>query len=114
MTKETKNKTEEVIALVKNMQPQEQIAELVSWRLAVPQIQAMVIQLNEFKQFANNADELTKKVGTLTARYEATIQFREEQLKELMKMIESIQADPIGVSKHIDHLAALSLKKKLN
>lgn len=109
-----KNKTEEVTALVKNMQPQDQVAELISWRLAVPKIQAMVIQLNEFKQFASSADELTKKVSTLTARYEATIQFREEQLKELMKMIESIQSDPIGASKHIDHLAALSLKKKLN
>lgn len=99
---------------LEKLSPQELLNELVHWRLAASAIQKMTNQLSEFKQYANNADELAEKIRALSARYDALIQFREEQMKELMAMFEQIQKDPVGASQHIETMVQSGLKRKLN
>lgn len=101
-------------AQVHMMNPGDIAKELIEWRASAPSIEKISKQLAEFRQFAKNADELTDKIYQLNAKWQAAVQFREEQLVEMVKLIESIQNDPIGASKHIDKMAALSLKRKLN
>lgn len=99
---------------LEKMSYEQQINELIYWRLAVPTIQKMTNQLAEFRQYASTPDELAEKIRQLSAKYEAMLQFREEQLTELMKLVESVQSDPVGASKHIEAMAKLGLRKKLN
>ena len=75
------------------------LEECNKWRSTFPHILGQLNMLMKFRSFADNPEELQKKIDDMKNNYQGTIELKERHISELEEMIQYLKSDPLGIDR---------------
>jgi hypothetical protein len=84
---------------LESLRDQELINECMRWRTAAPRIIEKLELLDKFLDIAPNAESLKSQIDELRNSLMGAIALKDEQIKEMTRMIEYLKEDPLGIDR---------------